>query len=225
MPSILRETLTALLALLFFLPAALPAQEHTVLVQTGSGMPEPLYKDWIEAYTRQEPSAMIRYMAIGTGRECPQPARWLWRFRRRRCAHPRSPAPRRGETNSGTARRSDRHRHHLRVARCEGRTQAHRSGARQYLPRENQNLERPRHRQIKSRHEFARSPDRSLAPHRRQRIQLHSFRFSLKGESGISCHRRPQRIAEVAGWRKLPALAGSGDQACAARRARSATRN
>ncbi len=57
----------ALFTLLLLLPVAVPAQERTVLVQTGSSMPEPLYMDWIDAYRRQQPSTVIRYMAVGTG--------------------------------------------------------------------------------------------------------------------------------------------------------------
>ena len=37
-----------------------------MLVQTGSSMPEPLYKNWIDAYHKQQPSTDIRYMAVGT---------------------------------------------------------------------------------------------------------------------------------------------------------------
>jgi len=37
-----------------------------VLVETGSSMPEPLYQTWIDAYRKQNPSTVIRYMAIGS---------------------------------------------------------------------------------------------------------------------------------------------------------------
>src|ERR1700674_423758 len=50
----------------FFLSAVVDGQEKTVLVATGSSMPEPLYKSWIEAYHKQQPSTDIRYMASGT---------------------------------------------------------------------------------------------------------------------------------------------------------------
>jgi phosphate transport system substrate-binding protein len=43
------------------------AQERTVLVQTGSSMPEPLYENWNEEYRKQQSSAVIRYMPVGTG--------------------------------------------------------------------------------------------------------------------------------------------------------------
>jgi phosphate transport system substrate-binding protein len=58
--------LPALFALFLLLPAALRAQEQTVLVETGSSMPEPLYKRWIDAYHKQQQSTDIRYMAVGT---------------------------------------------------------------------------------------------------------------------------------------------------------------
>jgi phosphate transport system substrate-binding protein len=45
---------------------AVRGQERTVLVETGSSMPEPLYKNWIDAYRKQQPSIDIRYMAVGT---------------------------------------------------------------------------------------------------------------------------------------------------------------
>jgi phosphate transport system substrate-binding protein len=57
----------SLAALAFLLAAAVRGQERTVLVQTGSSMPEPLYKTWIEAYQKQESSTEIRYMPVGTG--------------------------------------------------------------------------------------------------------------------------------------------------------------
>ena len=37
-----------------------------VLVQTGSSMPEPLYKDWIQAYRKEATSTEIRYMPVGS---------------------------------------------------------------------------------------------------------------------------------------------------------------
>jgi phosphate transport system substrate-binding protein len=58
--------LTALLGWIFLLPAAIHSQETMVLVETGSSMPEPLYKNWIEQFHKQQPSTDIRYMATGT---------------------------------------------------------------------------------------------------------------------------------------------------------------
>lgn len=37
-----------------------------MLVETGSGMPEPLYKNWIQEFHKQQPATDIRYMAVGT---------------------------------------------------------------------------------------------------------------------------------------------------------------
>jgi phosphate transport system substrate-binding protein len=37
-----------------------------VLVETGSSMPEPLYKNWIEQFHKQQPSMDVRYMPTGT---------------------------------------------------------------------------------------------------------------------------------------------------------------
>jgi ABC-type phosphate transport system substrate-binding protein len=48
------------------LAAVIHGQEKMVLVATGSSMPEPLYKNWIEAFHKQQPSIDIRYMAVGT---------------------------------------------------------------------------------------------------------------------------------------------------------------
>lgn len=67
----MRSKLYSLFAALFILVLLLPAgalgQDRTVLVETGSSMPEPLYLDWINAYRKQQPSTDIRYMAVGTG--------------------------------------------------------------------------------------------------------------------------------------------------------------
>jgi phosphate transport system substrate-binding protein len=59
--------LAASIVSFFLLPAATSAQERTVLVQTGSSMPEPIYKNWIAEYHKQHPDTDIRYMASGTG--------------------------------------------------------------------------------------------------------------------------------------------------------------
>ena len=66
MLSRLHRFFVAFLVLSFFLSAIAEGQEKTVLVATGSSMPEPLYKSWIEAYHQQQPSTDIRYMASGT---------------------------------------------------------------------------------------------------------------------------------------------------------------
>src|SRR5882757_10076185 len=66
MRSKLHSILIALFVLTFFLSAVVDGQEKTVLVATGSSMPAPLYKSWIEAYHQQQPSIDIRYMASGT---------------------------------------------------------------------------------------------------------------------------------------------------------------
>jgi len=63
----LRGLLTVIFAFLVLLPAVLQGQERMVLVETGSSMPEPLYKNWTEAFHQQQPSTLIRYMAVGTG--------------------------------------------------------------------------------------------------------------------------------------------------------------
>ncbi len=89
--------LIVLFVLIFFLSAVVDGQEKTVLVATGSSMPEPLYKSWIEA--------------------CPQHACRFRGFRRRRCADPRSPAPRREESSSRIAGCADRNCSDLPTAR------------------------------------------------------------------------------------------------------------
>lgn len=61
------KSFAMILACTFALPAAGQAQEKIVLVETGSGMPEPLYKNWIDEYHKHQPSIEIRYMAVGSG--------------------------------------------------------------------------------------------------------------------------------------------------------------
>ena len=58
--------LVVFLGWMLLLPAAVRGQEKTVLVETGSSMPEPLYKSWIDEFHKQQPSTDIRYMAMGT---------------------------------------------------------------------------------------------------------------------------------------------------------------
>ena len=57
---------TVFLSWTLFHPAAARGQERIVLVETGSSMPEPLYKSWIDEFHQQQPSTDIRYMASGT---------------------------------------------------------------------------------------------------------------------------------------------------------------
>lgn len=57
---------TAFLGWILLLPAGVRGQENIVLVETGSSMPEPLYKGWIEEFHKYQPSTEIRYMATGT---------------------------------------------------------------------------------------------------------------------------------------------------------------
>ena len=58
--------LTLFLSLVLFGPPVVRGQETLVLVQTGSSMPEPLYKSWIDAYHKETPSTEIRYMPVGS---------------------------------------------------------------------------------------------------------------------------------------------------------------
>jgi phosphate transport system substrate-binding protein len=58
--------LTIYLVWMLLPTAAIRGQEKTVLVETGSSMPEPLYKNWIDEFHKQQPATEIRYMATGT---------------------------------------------------------------------------------------------------------------------------------------------------------------
>jgi phosphate transport system substrate-binding protein len=60
------KLLAIILAGMLLLPAVNPSQEKTVLVETGSSMPEPLYKNWIDEFHKQQPATDIRYMATGS---------------------------------------------------------------------------------------------------------------------------------------------------------------
>jgi phosphate transport system substrate-binding protein len=61
------KLLAVFLGWMLLLPAVGRGQEKIVLVETGSSMPEPLYKNWIDEFHKQQPSTDIRYMATGTG--------------------------------------------------------------------------------------------------------------------------------------------------------------
>ena len=67
MLSYLQGVFAYFLAFVLFVPSVVQGQETVVLVQTGSSMPEPLYKSWIDAYHKETPSTQIRYMPVGTG--------------------------------------------------------------------------------------------------------------------------------------------------------------
>ena len=66
MRSKFRGYLATFFLLFLLLPAAIQGQQNMVLVETGSSMPEPLYKNWIDAFHKQQPSTEIRYMAVGS---------------------------------------------------------------------------------------------------------------------------------------------------------------
>ena len=61
-----RKSLAVLLALQISGTAVILGQQRTVLVETGSSMPEPLYESWNDAYRKQDPSTIIRYMPVGS---------------------------------------------------------------------------------------------------------------------------------------------------------------
>lgn len=48
-------------------PVAMNGQESTVLVVTGSSMPEPLYLLWNDEYHKQQPNVKLRYLPEGSG--------------------------------------------------------------------------------------------------------------------------------------------------------------
>ncbi|MGC2528575.1 MAG: phosphate ABC transporter substrate-binding protein PstS [Candidatus Acidiferrum sp.] len=49
------------------LSVATQAQDSTVLVVTGSSMPEPLYVMWNDEYHKQQPAVKVRYLPEGSG--------------------------------------------------------------------------------------------------------------------------------------------------------------
>ena len=55
------------LTLAIVLPLAAVAQESTVLVVTGSSMPEPLYLQWNDEYHKEQPAVKVRYLPEGSG--------------------------------------------------------------------------------------------------------------------------------------------------------------
>jgi phosphate transport system substrate-binding protein len=62
----LRGFLAAFSLLILLVSAAAQGQENIVLVQTGSSMPEPLYKSWSDAYHKGTASTEIHYMPVGS---------------------------------------------------------------------------------------------------------------------------------------------------------------
>ena len=62
-----RSAWALLAALALAVPAALQGQMSTVLVVTGSSMPEPLYLRWNEEYHKQQPTVQLRYLPEGSG--------------------------------------------------------------------------------------------------------------------------------------------------------------
>src|SRR5260370_38273782 len=59
------KLLTVFLGWILLLPAAARGQEKTVLVEPGSSMPEPLYKNWIDEFHKRQPATDIHYLAPG----------------------------------------------------------------------------------------------------------------------------------------------------------------
>jgi phosphate transport system substrate-binding protein len=49
------------------LPVVSDGQDTTVLVVTGSSMPEPLYLVWNDEYHKQQPTVQVRYLPEGSG--------------------------------------------------------------------------------------------------------------------------------------------------------------
>lgn len=63
----LRSAWALLVTLAVVAPIALKGQESTVLVVTGSSMPEPLYLRWNDEYHKQRPNVQLRYLPEGSG--------------------------------------------------------------------------------------------------------------------------------------------------------------
>jgi phosphate transport system substrate-binding protein len=63
----LRVVCVLLLAVAVIVPASTDGQMSTVLVVTGSSMPEPLYVLWNDEYHKQQPAVQLRYLPEGSG--------------------------------------------------------------------------------------------------------------------------------------------------------------
>lgn len=63
----LRVAWALLAALAVVVPVTMDGQTSTVLVVTGSSMPEPLYMIWNDEYHKQQPNVQLRYLAEGSG--------------------------------------------------------------------------------------------------------------------------------------------------------------
>jgi phosphate transport system substrate-binding protein len=61
-----RGILFLIAAILSLQPCKSFAQSETILVVTGSSMPEPLYRAWAAEYHKHNPAVEIRYLAVGT---------------------------------------------------------------------------------------------------------------------------------------------------------------
>ncbi len=67
MGRIVRDVCALLLTLVVMMPVATDGQESTVLVVTGSSMPEPLYLLWNDEFHKQQPTVKLRYLPEGSG--------------------------------------------------------------------------------------------------------------------------------------------------------------
>ena len=67
MGRMVREVAAALLALALLMPVRTNGQGSTVLVVTGSSMPEPLYVLWNDEYHKEHSSVQVRYLPEGSG--------------------------------------------------------------------------------------------------------------------------------------------------------------
>jgi phosphate transport system substrate-binding protein len=63
----LRGSWALLAACALALPMMMQGQSSTVLVVTGSGMPEPLYLKWNDEYHKGQPNVSLRYLPEGSG--------------------------------------------------------------------------------------------------------------------------------------------------------------
>ena len=67
MGRIVKYVCVLLLTLAFLVPVGSDGQGSTVLVVTGSSMPEPLYSLWNDEYHKQQPAVQVRYLPEGSG--------------------------------------------------------------------------------------------------------------------------------------------------------------
>ena len=202
MGRIVRQISVLFLALAILVPVTTDGQASTVLVVTGSSMPESLYLQWNDEFHKQQPGVQVRYLPEGSGVGATRVLTGTGDF-----GGGDAPIPE--KELKGSATKIVELPTVLigivvvyNLPSMSGDLQLSGPVLANIFLRKNHSLERSGAGEAESGHKTSGAAYPSAAPLGRKRLELYFFGFLVESEPGISNARWPQRIAELASGRR-----------------------